>query len=78
MVDRSCGKNMVFKELARFNITCVDKCVCANKFVEYNMRCVQYISNELDDKHAGGYHSKVSSSSCLTKFTTFLEKKTSE
>ncbi|VDN58616.1 unnamed protein product [Dracunculus medinensis] len=58
MVDRSCGKNMVFKELARFNITCVDKCVCANKFVEYNMRCVQYISNELDDKHAGGYHSK--------------------
>lgn len=43
MVGRECGKNMVFREFARFNTSCVDKCVCADKFVEYDTQCLRYI-----------------------------------
>lgn len=34
---------MVFQIFAKFNESCVDRCACANNFVEHNKRCVAYV-----------------------------------
>lgn len=59
LVGSGCGKNMVLEIVSKVNGYCIDKCVCADNFVENDVECIQCDWEEDDNDNNDNYNSTV-------------------